>query len=283
MNASQRQPFRKKVTQRIVLLMLMMGIIYIGYSAAGALFPVAGNDKVYKKNGLVIDYSNADQGYIMVKYTKETSKRLKLYVKGADGSLNYKAYDLNNNQEYEIFPLQYGDGTYKIQLYRQVKGTSYSAVASKSIKVKLADSTLPFLYPNQYAWYTDASATVAKSFELCKDAQTDAQRVAIIHDYLTTNIMYDYIKAFNISASGNYLPDVDTVLDSRMGVCFDYAALMACMLRVQGIPTKLVIGYADSAYHAWNNVYIDGEWVFYDITAEAAKSKVKTYTVERWY
>lgn len=283
MKASQSQTCSKIILQRSILLFLVLGMIYIAYSATNALYPMASNDKVYKKNGLVIDYSNADQGYIMVKYTKKTDKRLKLFIKGAQGSLDYKPYSLNSNQEYEIFPLQYGDGSYKVQLYRQVKGTSYSSVASKTIKVAMADSTLPFLYPNQYTWYTENSASVQKSYALCQDAQSDAQRVEIISNYLSTNIMYDYIKAFNITSSGNYLPDVDEVLDQRLGVCFDYAALMTCMLRVQGIPTKLVIGYADTVYHAWNNVYIDGEWVFYDVTSEASNSKFKTYTVERWY
>lgn len=37
---------------------------------------------------------------------------------------------------------------------------------------------------------------------------------------------------------------------------------MAAMLRSQGIPCKLVIGYAGTAYHAWINVYIQGTgWV----------------------
>jgi transglutaminase/protease-like cytokinesis protein 3 len=37
---------------------------------------------------------------------------------------------------------------------------------------------------------------------------------------------------------------------------------MTAMLRSQEIPTKLVIGYTGSVYHAWVNVYIEGQgWV----------------------
>jgi transglutaminase-like putative cysteine protease len=37
---------------------------------------------------------------------------------------------------------------------------------------------------------------------------------------------------------------------------------MAGMLRSQGVPCKLVIGYAGEAYHAWISVYVEGEgWV----------------------
>ena len=35
------------------------------------------------------------------------------------------------------------------------------------------------------------------------------------------------------------------------------SALMAAMLRSQGIPTRLHVGYAGDAYHAWINVYIE--------------------------
>ena len=69
-----------------------------------------------------------------------------------------------------------------------------------------------------------------------------------------------------------------------MGICQDLTALAACMLRVQGIPAKLVIGYADRSYHAWNNVLIDGEYVMLDVTADLKGiSGNVVYTVERCY
>ena len=51
------------------------------------------------------------------------------------------------------------------------------------------------------------------------------------------------------------MPDIDAVLAEKKGICFDYAALMAAMLRSQGVPTKLVTGYTGSSYHAWISTY----------------------------
>ena len=52
------------------------------------------------------------------------------------------------------------------------------------------------------------------------------------------------------------------VLAQKKGICFDYAALMTAMLRSQDIPTKLVVGYTGNLYHAWINVYLEGQgWV----------------------
>lgn len=63
-----------------------------------------------------------------------------------------------------------------------------------------------------------------------------------------------------------YLPDVDTILKEKKGICFDYAAVMATMLRTQNIPTRMEIGYAliddEAVYHAWISVYIqDVGWI----------------------
>ena len=49
---------------------------------------------------------------------------------------------------------------------------------------------------------------------------------------------------------------------SGKGICFDYAALMAAMLRSQNVPVKLVVGYTGGAYHAWINVYSEKDgWI----------------------
>ena len=49
---------------------------------------------------------------------------------------------------------------------------------------------------------------------------------------------------------------------AKTGICFDYAALMAAMLRSQGVPVKLVVGYTGNVYHAWLNVWSEKDgWV----------------------
>lgn len=51
-------------------------------------------------------------------------------------------------------------------------------------------------------------------------------------------------------------------MEIKTGICFDYAALMTCMLRVQQIPTKLMTGYVEEGYHSWVEVYLkDIGWI----------------------
>ena len=60
-----------------------------------------------------------------------------------------------------------------------------------------------------------------------------------------------------------YVPDIDEVLEAKKGICFDYASLMSAMLRSQGVPVKLVVGYTSTGiYHAWINVWSEEDgWV----------------------
>jgi hypothetical protein len=77
---------------------------------------------------------------------------------------------------------------------------------------------------------------------------------------MINNITYDHEEAETVQSG--YIPDVDEVLATRTGICLDYAALMTTMLRSQRIPTRMEIGYAGTAYHAWLSTYIeDIGWV----------------------
>ena len=72
---------------------------------------------------------------------------------------------------------------------------------------------------------------------------------------ITKTIKYDTPKAEKVPYG--YTPDVDETLSTKKGICFDYAAVMSCMLRTQKIPTKLEVGYVGDIYHAWISCYVD--------------------------
>jgi transglutaminase-like putative cysteine protease len=243
--------------------------------AAGAKYPEASGVTVYKDSGVTIDASNASEGYLMIKAS--SSKKLKLRI--VSGGATY-TYDVSGDG-YEAFPLQEGSGTYQVTVFEQVRGSQYAQRYSKKIKVRISDETGYALYPNQYVNYSASSEAVSKSQELCQGLSTDRDKAKAVIDFVTGTVLYDHIKAKTVESG--YLPDVDDTLDSRKGICFDYAALVACMLRAQGIKCKLVIGYADKYYHAWNEVLLGGDWVRYDTTSMVTGLKVVKYTTERVY
>ena len=89
-----------------------------------------------------------------------------------------------------------------------------------------------------------------------------------IYQWVVDNITYDHDKAAQLASATGYVPDPDATLASGTGICFDYASLGAAMLRSLGIPCQVITGYVspDDVYHAWNMVYIDGEWVSVEIS-----------------
>ena len=242
--------------------------------------PEASGQVVYEENGITVDASNTEDGYLMVKgFASDT--RLKVQI-----TLNEETYtyDLNQEQEYEVYPLQMGNGTYGVQVFQQVEGTSYSPVYYTEVEVEMPDTDRVFLYPSQYVWYTNDKNAVKLSYDLCAELDSDKEKAERLYDYIVNLLTYDYEKAATVEKG--YLPVVDATLQERKGICFDYSALFAAMLRAQDIPVRLAIGYVqpDNIYHAWNQVYLDGEWVWMDSTfgPESAYTE-ENYTKERQY
>lgn len=215
------------------------------------LVPEADGILEMRNDVAVIDYSHAGQGYICADYSGSVSK-IKLILSGPDGT-DY-TYDLHGNG-YEVFPLSAGSGSYKATIYENISGTSYSTCLYAGFDAVLANEFGPFLYPNQYVNFNADSKAVAKGAELAAGADTDLDVVISIYDYITASIKYDYNKASDPPAG--YVTDVDEILSSGTGICLDYAALMSAMLRSQQIPTRLEVGYAKDAYHAWISVYTE--------------------------
>lgn len=213
---------------------------------------------VYQNAKASIDASNLSEGYVYVKYTGGKNVKIKVQITKSGGTTY--TYNLNNAGTTETFPLTEGNGSYSIKVYENTSGTKYALAYSTTVDMQLRNDFLPFLYPNQYVNFTSSSKVVAKAAELTSGKKDDLSKVSAIYYYVTDNFTYDYDLAATVQSG--YLPDVDQVLASKKGICFDYAAVMASMLRSQNIPCKLVVGYAGTVYHAWIDVFIDGVgWV----------------------
>ena len=215
-------------------------------------------ETIYSNAKASVDASNLAEGYIMVKYTGTKTVPSKVRVI-KDGGTTY-TYTLKDPKVEQTLPFTEGSGKYSVQVFENTSGTKYAQVYKVSLDVKLRDEMLPFLYANQYVNFKSDSAVVKKADELLKNCKTDLECVQTVFTFVTENFTYDHEKAATVQSG--YLPDPDAVLAAKKGICFDYSAVMASMLRSHGIPCKLVIGYAGKEYHAWINVYIDSVgWV----------------------
>lgn len=218
--------------------------------AANVRVPTASGTTTYENGKVLVDASNISQGYVMIRYSGG-KERIKVQI--TKGAVTY-TYDLNARDAYEVFPFSEGDGTYSVKVFENVSGNQYAQIFSKDLSVSMADQFLPFLYPNQYVNFSEGNVAVQKGAEVAAGAADEIGIVTNVFHFVVDNLTYDVAKAQSVQSG--YLPNIDAVLAARTGICFDYAALMTAMLRTQNIPTKLVVGYTGSAYHAWVNVYI---------------------------
>jgi len=241
------------------------------------LEPKAPGTLVKKNAKAHIDYSNTADGYVMIKWLEKTNKATRVVIKGpSDVQQNYT---LKADGTFEVFPLSDGNGKYTIMACVQTEGNKFSIAVSQVVDVKLKNEFAPFLHPNQYVNFNAKSDVVAKAAELIKGKNTLTDKVAAVYNFVVKNLSYDKELANTVKAG--YLPDVDAVMKKGKGICFDYAAVMAAMLRSQGIPTRLVVGYAPEQLHAWLDVWSETEgWVNATIFFDGKSWKLMDPTFE---
>lgn len=241
----------KKILFMLNLVLLAVVFMPKTVEAKTVIYRTEASGEKVKENDLgIIDYSHTEDGYVMVKYKSITKKKRKVQVETPHGDTY--TYTMKS-KGYEVLPLTAGNGTYKVTLYVNVSGSSYATLLSATINVTLSTSFAPFLRPNQYVNYNKKTKVVKKAASLTKKSKSDLAKVKKVYNYVVKQYKYDKKKAKTVQSG--YIPNLDKIYKQKKGICFDYAAVMTAMLRSQGIPTKLVIGYTGNAYHAWISVY----------------------------
>jgi len=220
-------------------------------------------------NGNVtLNAADTNKGIIRLMY-KGDNPYVRVHITIPDGTVYeyaivyYDTFSFTN--EFVTFPLTGGDGEYDISVFEVVdrtKGTYTKIFFSKfdvAVEPKLDENgevlykaeLVPFLPPNTYVNFSAESKAIQKAVTLIRPTNDEMDVINDIYDFVINNIKYDTSKVEGLSWP--YIPDIDVTLETGKGICFDYASLMASMLRSQGIPTKLVFGYvgSDAVYHAW--------------------------------
>ena len=142
------------------------------------------------------------------------------------------------------------------------------------------------------------ASVIHKEVDMVGNALASLQRAnakdtaRAIHDYIVNTITYDptvmaysgitqakldEVQSAKESAEATYNFDNNITLASKYGVCHNYALLINEMYLRSGIPCFYVAGETSGSYglegHAWNMVYVNGEWLFVDSTWDDPVSK----------
>jgi len=253
---------KANVTKRFMGYIIISALL-VFMLVASAIVATA-DDTVFSNEKAKIDFTDSNTtGTVKINVAAKTDKKVKVQIEKGDKKYTY---DLNGETKVESFPLQWDNGEYTVKVMIQASDpTKYSVALNQKYKLELKDAKSPYLNANQLVNYNKDSKVVKKAEELVKNCKTEMEKVEAIYKFVIESLTYDSQKAATVQSG--YLPSVDTIVDSKKGICFDYAAVLAAMLRSQKIPAKLVMGYVkvpdqkEAVYHAWNEFYLtDKGW-----------------------
>ena len=93
--------------------------------------------------------SHTSDGYVMLRYSGSNEK-VKVQVTLPEGT-EY-TYPVTASEDYFVYPLPGGNGTYKITLLESVsvEDNLYAVSFTQDLDVQISDEFSPFLYPNFY-------------------------------------------------------------------------------------------------------------------------------------
>ena len=258
--------FMKKILVFLVVLAILVAVPFSAFATSQPL-----------KN---VDTQLAASGLVNAVYEGNGLARIRLMVQ-KDGIRMF--YDLRDDGEYESFPLQMGSGKYRVAILENIEGTRYRFVYSTYIDVQIEDENSVYLNSVQNINWNDTMVAIEKAAELTEGLESDTDKINVLYNFMVDNFKYDYEKLETLEST--YVPDIEDTIESGKGICYDYSALFAAMLRSQGIPTKLVKGYTEKVkgYHAWNEVYNSetGKWMVIDTTYDSQLKGYKNIEMEK--
>lgn len=119
-----------------------------------------------------------------------------------------------------------------------------------------------------------------KAKTICENAnaKTDREKVEAVYTYLAENMAYDYDSADGFFITSREYDD-RKALESKRGICVNFAHCTANLLNAVGVKTECVEGIASAKFdqskqatdHVWNRVRVDGEWYLVDTTFAAVR------------
>ena len=227
----------------------------------------------------MIDVSTASDGYFTVDCDKYIGVKMKVGVT-FQGKTQYYDYTAGEESSYTFSE---GDGSYTITLYRNLYSTKYRAVTSTRAQVELADEMAPYLTSTYEVTFSADDPVGLMAAELCAEAESDADKIVAIHNYIARNFTYDYGFAAKVRSGEitTYVPNTTEVLAAGKGICYDFTTLFAAMCRSQDIPCAVAKGYLGGSYHAWNMIYMDEEWIAVDMTASVCRRNMNAVDLNK--
>lgn len=204
------------------------------------------------------------------------SETTHLYVSSKKGEDT--ALDVIPVQDFRFddsFYLRFGPGTYDITVsVPEIKKENSDTFRFYSVAKFQVDNTgedRRDLLPSRGV-QSDHPKINSLAEELLQGVEGDREKAKAIYDYVAEHIAYD-VEKYNTD-DFHWDDSALKALETKKGVCQDYAYLAIALLRASDMEARFVEGNAGSGFtrgalggrHAWVEVKVDGEWLTMDPT-----------------
>jgi transglutaminase superfamily protein len=98
------------------------------------------------------------------------------------------------------------------------------------------------------------------------------EKTRAVFTWVAGNIDYDVVNMFALNFSEDTATKIARALQTRKGICVNYATLFTAVCNAAGIESVVIEGYTkqrgftDYIPHAWSAARLDGDWFFFDPT-----------------
>jgi|GEM_PF-1315633 len=170
----------------------------------------------------------------------------------------------------DSFYLRFGPGTYEVTLsvpeIKEENSDYFRFFGFAKFEVKSTGEDKRDLLPSRGV-QSDAQEIKEQAKTVTAGQTSDRDKAKAIYDYVAKYVSYDVEKYENDDF--NWDDSALKTLETRTGVCQDYAYLAIALLRASDIEARFVEGRAGGIFpgrHAWVEANLDGEWVTLDPT-----------------
>jgi len=125
---------------------------------------------------------------------------------------------------------------------------------------------------------SQTNTTIEIAAYINSHVKTDAEKVRVIYEWVTSKIKYDRNNVHRIILDEDQEQRVTYALKSRSGVCENFAAIFNDLCIKSGIPSFYIEGYTkqngfiDRTGHVWCAALVNDRWALYDPTWDAGET-----------
>ncbi|RBP00875.1 transglutaminase domain-containing protein [Rossellomorea aquimaris] len=170
----------------------------------------------------------------------------------------------------DSFYLRFGPGTYEVTLsvpeIKEENSDYFRFFGFAKFEVESTGEDKRDLLPSRGV-QSNAEEIKEQAKTVTAGKTSDRDKAKAIYDYVAKIVSYDVEKYENDDF--NWDDSALKTLETKTGVCQDYAYLAIAMLRASDIEARFVEGRAGGIFpgrHAWVEANLDGEWVTLDPT-----------------